>query len=94
MSGQTKKAVEIHRLFCVLTSSLLVCSDSRGHQNQQDQGEQDALRGATCLFNNYGCFNNRLFQRAGRSGRSSSSQCSGENEFLHINLQNSHGSIH
>ena len=70
----------------------LACCNSCGNNNQQDQRQDDALRRALGFFNNNRCLNNRLFQVTGISGRSSSGQCSGENEFFHINLQNLHGS--
>ncbi len=77
----------LHRLFHEFRVGL-ACSNSSSNNDQQDQRQQDALRRTLSFFYNNRCFNNRLFQVTSISGRSSSSQCSSENEFLHINLQN------
>ncbi len=89
---RTKKGGGIlHRLFFESLVDL-ACCNSCCNNNQQNQRQDDTLRRALGFFDNNRCLYNRLFQVARICGRSSSGQCSSENEFLHINLQNLHGS--
>jgi len=74
-------------IFYCQSTGLVGCNNCC-HNCQKQQGNQDVTSGrAGCFFHDHGSFHHGLGIVAGKCGRSSSGQSSGENEFLHNILQ-------